>query len=133
MKREESGFGSLLVFLGAVLWSLNAPLVRCIALDGVVLCAMRSLIASVALLPIARLRQVRWNRWTLMYTLSYTGLSLSIIYALKLTEAAIAIGMQYSSIVWLFLIGLVQGKRSTAREAVPVAHCSWFSARRVAR
>ena len=120
MKRGESGFGSLLVFLGAVLWSLNAPLVRCIELDGVVLCAMRSLIAGVALLPIARLRQVRWSRWTLMYTLSYMGLSLSIIYALKLTDAAIAIGMQYSSIVWLFLIGLAQGKRSTARDAAPV-------------
>ena len=110
----------MLIFLGALLWSLNAPLVKLLTLDGVLVCGMRSLIASAVLLPFVRVKQLRWNRWMLIYVISYAALSFSVIRALEMTDSAIAIGMQYTSIVWFWLFSLVQKKKTTCKESFPV-------------
>ena len=112
--------GGILIFLGALLWSLNAPLVKLIALDGVMVCGMRSLIAAAVLLPFAKIRQLQWNKWMLTYAISYAALSFSIIRALETTDSAIAIGMQYTSIVWLWLLSLIQKKKTTYKESFTV-------------
>ena len=41
--------GGFLVFLGAAFWSLNSPLVKYLSLDPVLICALRSVIAGIAL------------------------------------------------------------------------------------
>ncbi len=117
-KRKVSG--GVLVFLGALFWSLNAPLIKLISLDGVLVCGMRSIIAAAVLLPTVRIKQLKWNWWMLLYVVSYGALSISVILALEMTDSAIAIGMQYTSIVWLWFISLAKGKRILCRESVPV-------------
>lgn len=112
--------GSVLVFLGAVLWSLNAPLIKFVDLDSLSVLAMRSAIAAAALLPIARIRKLRWSKWMLIYIISYAGLSFSVVTSLQLTDSAIAIGMQYTAIIWLFCIALAKGAHPTAKSVLPV-------------
>ena len=103
MEKADRLSGGMLVFLGAFLWSLNAPLVKWITLDGILVCGMRSVIAAAVLLPFVRPGELNWNRWTLLYVASYGALSLSVIRALEMTDSAIAIGMQYTSVLWLWL------------------------------
>lgn len=112
--------GGMLVFFGAALWSLNSPLVKYLHMDSVLLCGLRALIAALALCVFIRPKQLKWNGWMLVYVSSYAALSLCIILALNLTSAPIAIGMQYTATVWLFLAACVQNRRFHVRAALPV-------------
>lgn len=96
--------GGMMVFLGAVFWSLNAPLIKYLTLDPYLMCGLRSAIAGIALAAFIRPKQLKWNGWMLLYVVSYCMLSLMIILALKMTAAPVAVGMQYTAIIWLFLI-----------------------------
>lgn len=118
MKKQISG--GMLVFLGALFWSLNAPLVKFLQLDPYLMCGLRALIAGIALAPFLRPRQLKWNGWTLLYAVSYLGLSLTIILALKQTSSAVALGMQYGAIIWLFLVRWIKEKHFDGWGFIPV-------------
>ena len=112
--------GGFLVFLGAAFWSLNSPLVKYLSLDPVLICALRSVIAGIALAATIRPKQLSWNGWTLVYVVSYTGLCMSIILALGATSAPVASGMQYTATIWLFLVGLLRTHRFRFKSFLPV-------------
>lgn len=112
--------GSVLVFLGAVFWSLNSPLVKYLTLNAFLICGLRSVIAAAALSPMIRPRQLNWGGWMAVYVCSYAGLCISLIFSLSQTAAPIAIGMQYTAVVWLFLVRLLRTKRFDRRAFVPV-------------
>ena len=112
--------GGVLVFLGALFWSLNAPLVKFLTLDSLLICGLRSLIAAAALAAFIRPKQLNWNRWMLLYVCSYAALCLSIIVALSMTSSPVAIGMQYTATIWLFLANLLRTKRFEMRRFLPV-------------
>lgn len=114
-------FGEMIIFLGVVLWSLNAPLVKFIQVDSVLVCGMRSDIAGVALLPFLRVKKLNWSWWMALYLVSFAGLSITIIFSLRMTDSAIAVGMQYTALVWLLLIDVMQGIRMTHRRMIPLA------------
>ena len=118
MKKQLSG--GTLVFLGALFWSLNAPLVKFLDIDPYLMCGLRALIAGIALIPFLRLKKLHWNIWTLVYVCAYCALSLTIILALKQTSSAIAIGMQYGAIIWLFLARWITTKHFDRWGALPV-------------
>lgn len=113
--------GGLLVFLGAAFWSLNSPLVKYLSLDSLLICGLRSLIAAIVLASAIRPKQLKWNRWMPVYVCSYAGLCLSIILALGATSAPVAIGMQYTAAIWLFLVNLLRTKHFRIRAFIPVA------------
>ena len=113
--------GGLLVFLGAAFWSLNSPLVKYLSLDSLLICGLRSLIAAIVLAAAIRPKQLKWNRWMAVYVCSYAGLCLSIILALGATSAPVAIGMQYTAAIWIFLVNLLRTKHFRIRAFIPVA------------
>lgn len=113
--------GGILVFLGAAFWSLNSPLVKYLTLNSLLICGLRSLIAGGALAVTIRPKQLRWNRWMLIYVCSYAGLCISIIQALGATSAPVAIGMQYTATIWLFLTNLLKTKKLNVRKLISVA------------
>ena len=119
MKKHISG--GMLVFLGALFWSLNAPLVKFLQIDPYLMCGLRSLIAGIALLPFFRPKKMKWNGWTALYVCAYCGLSLTIILALKQTSSAIAIGMQYGAIIWLFLARWIATRHFDRVSFLPVS------------
>ena len=112
--------GGTLVFLGALFWSLNSPLVKYLTLAPLLICGLRSVIAAVALCPTIRPRQLRWNRWMVLYLVSYMGLCISIILALSMTSSPIAVGMQYTAAIWLFLVELLRTRRFDREAFLPV-------------
>lgn len=121
LKRKLSG--SLLVFLGAVCWSLNAPLVKFVQrdLDPFLVCGLRSLLAGIVLLPFFKPRKMVWNYWTLIYIASFEALVTGVILALDQTSSAIAVGMQYTAPVWLLLLAAVKKERIRWNSVLPVA------------
>mgnify|MGYP003242611885 CR=1 FL=1 len=61
--------GGFLVFLGAAFWSLNSPLVKYLSLDPVLICALRSVIAGIALAATIRPSSFRGmdGRWFMSF------------------------------------------------------------------
>lgn len=112
--------GGMMVFLGAVFWSLNAPLVKFLQLDPYMMCGLRALIAGLALAVFIRPKRLKWNGWMLLYLCCYCALSLSIILALKMTSSPVAIGMQYTAVVWLFLVRWLTTRRFDVHSFIPV-------------
>ena len=119
MKKSAISCG-MLVFLGAFFWSLNAPLVKFIQVDALLTSACRATIAGLFLLPFLRPKKLNWSPWILIYLAAYCGLSVGIVLALRKTSAAIAVGMQYASIVWLFLVNTLMAKHLDRKRMVPV-------------
>lgn len=112
--------GTLLVFLGAVFWSLNAPLVKFLTADSLLICGLRSIIAGITLMPFIRWKRLNWTPWMAVYISSYCALCISIIIALSKTSAAIAVGMQYTATIWLFLANFVLTKKFNKKAFWPV-------------
>jgi len=112
--------GSLLVFCGALFWSLNSPLVKYLTLDPLVIIVLRSVIAGIVLLPLLRPKRLNWSAWTLVYAVSYLCLTLGVVISLSMTVAPIGVGMQYSSIIWFFLADLWKTRKVRIRTLVPV-------------
>lgn len=112
--------GGTLVFLGAVFWSLNSPLIKFLQVDALLTCGFRSVIAGLVLLPFLRPQKIKWNGWLVLYLIAYCGLCVSIVLALRKTSAPIAIGMQYASIVWLFLASVITSHKLDKTRLVPV-------------
>lgn len=121
MKKDKIHIsGSVIVFLGALCWSLNSPIVKFLTLDSLLICGLRSAIAAVALAAFIRPKKLNWNGWMLLYVISYAALCLSIVVSLTLTSAPVAIGMQYTATVWLFLAGTLRTRRFDWHSFVPV-------------
>lgn len=112
--------GSILVFFGAVFWSLNAPLVKFLTADPLLVCGLRSLIAGLVLMPFIRPKRLNLTPFMILYIISYCALCISIIMALSMTSAAIAIGMQYTATIWLFLAAVVSTKQFCKKAFLPV-------------
>lgn len=103
MKNKQS-IGVIMIIFTALLWSSNAPFVRWISLDAFTVAGIRALIAGVVLLPFARPKKINFNWYFLGFILCFFALTFGIIVALKTTSSAIALGMQYTSCILLFLI-----------------------------
>ncbi len=112
--------GGMLVFLGALFWSLNSPLIKFLEVDALLTCGFRSVIAGIVLLPFLRPKKIKWGPWLLIYLAAYCGLCVSIVLALRKTSAPIAIGMQYASIVWLFLVTAISTRKLDKKRLIPV-------------
>lgn len=113
--------GGWFVFLGALFWSLNAPLVKFIHMDPLLVCGLRSLIAGLVLLPFIQVKKLNFSPWMLVYILSYFSLCMGIILSLSYTSAAIAIGMQYGAMIWIFLFTAIKTRRFSKKKFFPVA------------
>lgn len=118
--RQCSISGSVAVFLGAVCWSLHALLIPCLSLPSLLIAGTRSLIAGMALAVTIRPKQLNGNRWMLLYVLSYAGLCLSLVHALQTTSAPIAIGMQYTAMIWLFFGQWIRQRHIDINEGLSV-------------
>ena len=112
--------GGTLVFLGALFWSLNSPLIKFLEVDAFLTCGFRSVIAGIVLLPFLRPKKIKWGPWLLIYLIAYCGLCVGIGLALRQTSAAIAVGMQYASIIWLFIVSSIATRRLDNKRLIPV-------------
>ena len=103
MKQNKSLTGALMVLTAALLWSSNAPLVRWVTVDPFTTASLRALIAAAVLAPFFRPKRIRFNKDLICFLGCFTVLSTGVVLAIKMTGAPIAVGMQYTSGLWLFL------------------------------
>ncbi len=112
--------GGVMVFLGAFLWSLCSPLVKSLSVDAFLILGLRSLLAAVTLAAFVRPKQLKWNGWMLMYLFSYLGLTMGVVVGLTMTSAPIVLGMQYASLILLFVVDFVKTRVFKMKAFIPV-------------
>lgn len=119
--RNNNVKGMLLVFTAAVLWSTNSVLVKYIQLPSILIGAMRALIAGVVLIPFIRPKKLEWNLKMLLMLVVFTIQSTSVVMAIKLTSPAIAVGMQFTAPIWLYIYSRIKGYPFIKRRVIPLA------------
>ncbi len=113
--------GMLLVFFGALCWSTNSVLIKNLELNSLLIGGMRALIAGVVLLPFLRPKKIRWSWKLLLMMAVYTVQSACIVIAIKLTSAPIAVGMQFTAPVYLYLYARLKGYPFYKKRVIPLA------------
>lgn len=98
---RNSPLGCVLVLAATVCISTDAPLVRCVALPALLICAVRSSLGGLLLLPFLFRGGIPISRWTAMYIAGYTGVWILVCAAIQHTHSAIAVGMQFTALAWL--------------------------------
>ena len=98
--------GRLLLVAAAVLWSTSGFFAKAPMFEGwpgPVLAFWRAAFASLVLLPLVR--RPRWSIKLVPMVLVFTAMNFTFLSALSLTEASMAIWLQYTSPLWVFLVG----------------------------
>lgn len=131
MRSDRALLAGTLGLVGcSLLWSLSGVMIKSIAVEGVALAFYRSLIGGLLLAPLAWPNRRSLGRvaplWPLLALAAFTLMSASFVIANKLTAAANAIILQYTSPVWVFLLApLILHEPTRRREwlAVVIAMC----------
>ncbi|MBQ4611543.1 MAG: DMT family transporter [Clostridia bacterium] len=108
--QNKTHMGMALTILGAALFSLNAILLKTITVDGLLLSALRGAIGGLVLLPFLRIRKINWNLNTLLLFIAFTGQCTLIIFSVRMTSTPVAIGIQFTSPIWLYLAERKKGE-----------------------
>jgi len=117
---SKNAKGMLLIFAAALFWSLNSVLIKSLDLSALLIAGMRALSAGVFYAAFIRPKKIVWN-WKLLLTLAvFTVQSACIVMAVKRTSAAIAVGMQYTAPIWIYLVSRVKGYPFYWRRALPL-------------
>lgn len=119
--KNKNTLGMLLVFIAAVLWSTNSILVKNIELPSMLIGAMRALIAGLVLAPFIRPKKLKFSPKMLLMAVAFTLNSVGVVTAIKLTSAAIAVGMQFTSPIWLYIYSRIKGYPFIKRRVIPLA------------
>jgi len=113
-----------LMALCAVLWSIGGLFIKLISWDPMLIAGLRSLIAAIATGIYLRIihQKLEFSKWSIISGLAVGSVCGMFVFANKLTTAANAIVLQYSSPIWVLLVGaLFLHKKIHRRDVLVVA------------
>lgn len=103
-----------LMIATALMWSLGGVLIKSVEWNPIAISGARSGIAAIVLLAAARRPKFTWSFPQVGGAIAYVGTVSLFAIANKLTTAANAILLQYTSPIWIALLGAVfLGERAT--------------------
>ncbi|MBN2851368.1 MAG: DMT family transporter [Clostridia bacterium] len=112
--------GILYAILAALIWSTGGVFIKLVNAPPFYIAMARSLIAFITFLPFLKIRQIKWSRNLIFLLLSYSYTLISFVVANKLTTAANAIFLQYTSPIWLFLFYFIVKKKIDKAKILPI-------------
>lgn len=107
----------------AVLWSIGGLFIKLISWDPLLIAGIRSLIAAVATGIYIKIihQKLVFNKWSILSGLGVGSVCGMFVFANKLTTAANAVMLQYSSPIWVLLFSvLLFGKKLRLRDVAVV-------------
>lgn len=99
--------GVLAVLVAAILWSTSGVFIKVVDWNPLAIASSRSLFALIVLVPLCK--KITWkfdrNQWAV--AVGYMAMMISFVAATKMTTAANAILLQYTSPIYAILFGTV--------------------------
>jgi drug/metabolite transporter (DMT)-like permease len=112
----------LLLIATALCWSLGGLLIKSVDWPPLAVAGGRGLIAALFLVATSRALRFHFSRAQVLGALGYAACTVTFCVATKLTTAANAILLQYSSPVWIALFGAwFLGERATRADWITIA------------
>lgn len=103
-----------LLIVAAILWSLGGLLIKSIAWNPIAIAGARSAIAALVLFAVVRRPHFTWSSAQIGGAVAYAATVMLFVAANKLTTAANAILLQYTSPIYVALLGAwFLGERTT--------------------
>ena len=121
--------GQLYVLVAALMWSSGGFFAKAPVFDawdvntrGILLAFWRALFAGLILLPF--IRQRRWSWMLIPMVTSFTLMNVTFLSSMSLSEASVAIWLQNTAPVWVFLGGVIWlRERVQLRDGLMLAFC----------
>lgn len=107
LEKSERLRGVLLLLITAVLWSTSGIGIKSIEWNPMAIAGVRSAVATIVFLVVFRKSAWVWNRAVFFGAISYTFMIFTFVIATKLTTAANAILLQYTSPVYTAILGAI--------------------------
>ncbi len=108
--QSEKNKGVLYIVITAVLWSTGGIAIKLVDAHPAFIAMGRSMVAGLFFLPFIRFRDIKWSKELVILIAAYTVCLTTYVLANRLTTAANAIAIQYSSPLFMF-IGLILFKK----------------------
>ena len=117
---------AIAMLLGAsVLWSFAGICIKSMSWNGFAITGMRGLIAAAVLLFAIKKPRLPRGKYQILSILSYVGLICLMVIATKMTTAANAILLQYTSPVYSAVLGwFILHERAVCGASVGRLHCT---------
>ncbi|MBN2558589.1 MAG: DMT family transporter, partial [Clostridia bacterium] len=112
--------GIVFAAAAALIWSSGGVFIKLVDAPGIYIAAGRSLIAGLFFLPFVRLRKLKWSKELVLLILCYAYTLIGFVMATKLTTAANAIILQYTTPIWLYIFYSFKKKSFDRRKMIPV-------------
>lgn len=106
MKKEY-----LYIVLAVILWSLNGVMVKTVGIDPIWIVFLRSLSGSCLLLPFLLKHKVKLSRDISLAGIFMAIFLLAITYTTRISTAAMAISMQYTSPLYVIIYNAFKKKK----------------------
>ncbi|MBC8345746.1 MAG: EamA family transporter [Candidatus Marinimicrobia bacterium] len=116
----KSSTAHLLLIIAAMLWSLGGVFIKMVDLHPIALSGARSFVAALVLLIYIRRPKFIWNKFMIMGVLAYAATVLFFVASTKLTTAANAIILQFTSPIHVVIFGYFMLKER-------VTKLDWFA------
>ncbi len=112
----------LMMALCGVLWSIGGLFIKLVPWEPLQIAGIRSLVASAAtgLFMLATHKKFRLNKWSLFTGVNVGLVCATFVFATKMTTAANAIVLQYSSPIFVLLINTIFFKKPLRKRDVAV-------------
>jgi drug/metabolite transporter (DMT)-like permease len=107
---ENKNIGYLYIIATAILWSTGGLLIKLVDAHPIFIACGRSFVVAVVFLPWIKFKQIKFSKELVILAISYTICLTTFVLSTRLTTAANAIAIQYSSPLFLFL-GIVLFKK----------------------
>lgn len=120
LTRQHRAMGIMVIC--ALLWSIGGLFIKLISWDPLLIAGIRSLIAAVVTGIYLKItgQKLVFNKLSFLSGLAVGSVCALFVFATKLTTAANAVVIQYSSPIWVLLIGTVFLKKPLHRRDIIV-------------
>jgi drug/metabolite transporter (DMT)-like permease len=115
---RKSNFGPLYIVLAAIFWSFGGLLGKLIPWSGLTIAALRGIFAAITIAIYRRNLRFKFNKPILLAGISLTITTILFMLANKMTSAANAIVLQYTSPVFIILLTLIIYKQKPRKRDI---------------
>jgi drug/metabolite transporter (DMT)-like permease len=115
---NKRNFGPLYIVFAAIFWSFGGLLGKLIPWSGLTIAALRGVIAALTIAIYRRNFRFKFNKPILLAGLSLTITTVLFMLANKMTSAANAIVLQYTSPVFIILLTLLIDKQKPRKRDI---------------
>ena len=96
---------NIILIIAALMWSVGGLFIKLVDLSPVAITGARSIAAALVFLVYLKKPQLYWNRYFIIWVISYAAMMLLYVFSIRLTTAANAIFLEFTAPIYVVILG----------------------------